>query len=103
MFYVFAAGNDHPDGHDSNLDGYANHYGVTAVCAVNYKDVRTAYSERGANLWVCAPSGDGTRDLPGIATTSQRQPLHGLVLRHVRVRPDRVPAWRRWCAPSTRT
>ena len=69
VFYVFAAGNDHPDGHDSNLDGYANHYGVTAVCAVNHNDVRTAYSERGANLWVCAPSGDGSRDLPGIATT----------------------------------
>ena len=32
--------------------------------------MRTAYSERGANLWVCAPSGDGTRDLPGIATTA---------------------------------
>ena len=69
VFYVFAAGNDHPRGHDSNLDGYANHYGVTAVCAVNHRDVRTAYSERGANLWVCAPSGDGSRGLPGIATT----------------------------------
>ena len=69
VFYVFAAGNDHPEGHDSNLDEYANHYGVTAVCAVNYNDVRTAYSERGANLWVCAPSGDRTRGLPGIATT----------------------------------
>ena len=68
VFYVFAAGNDHPEGHDSNLDEYANHYGVTAVCAVNYNDVRTAYSERGANLWVCAPSGDRTRGLPGIAT-----------------------------------
>ena len=69
VFYVFAAGNDHFEGHDSNLDGYANHYGVTAVCAVNHNDVRTAYSERGANLWVCAPSGDGTRGLPGITTT----------------------------------
>ena len=68
VFYVFAAGNDHPEGHDSNLDEYANHYGVTAVCAVNHNDVRTAYSERGANLWVCAPSGDRTRGLPGIAT-----------------------------------
>ena len=69
VFYVFAAGNDDPVGHDSNLDEYANHYGVTAVCAVNHNDVKTAYSERGANLWVCAPSGDGTRGLPGIATT----------------------------------
>ena len=69
VFYVFAAGNDHPEGQDSNLDEYANHYGVTAVCAVNHNDVRTAYSERGANLWVCAPSGDRTRGIPGIATT----------------------------------
>ncbi len=68
VFYVFAGGNDHLEGQDSNLDEYANHYGVTAVCAVNYNDVRTAYSERGANLWVCAPSGDRTRGMPGIAT-----------------------------------
>ena len=69
VFYVFSAGNGHPQGHDSNLDEYVNHYGVTAVCAVNHNDVRTAYSERGANLWVCAPSGDRTRGIPGIATT----------------------------------
>ena len=69
VFYVFAGGNDHAEGHDANLDEYTNHYGVTAVCAVNHNDVKTAYSETGANLWVCAPSGDGTRGLPGIATT----------------------------------
>ena len=68
VFYVFAGGNDDPEGQDSNLDEYANHYGVTAVCAVNHNDVKTAYSERGANLWVCAPSGDRTRGIPGIAT-----------------------------------
>ena len=69
VFYVFAGGNDHAEGHDANLDEYTNHYGVTAVCAVNHNDVKTAYSETGANLWVCAPSGDGSRNLPGIATT----------------------------------
>ena len=69
VFYVFAGGNDHAEGHDANLDEYTNHYGVTAVCAVNHNDVKTAYSETGANLWVCAPSGDWTRGLPGIATT----------------------------------
>ena len=69
IFYVFAGGNDHPEGHDSNLDEYANHYGVTAVCAINHNDVKTVYSETGANLWVCAPSGDRARGLPGIATT----------------------------------
>ena len=46
------------------------HHGVTVVCAVNYNDVRTTYSERGDNLWLCAPSGDPDRMLPGIATTA---------------------------------
>ncbi len=69
VFYVFAGGNDIPEGHDANLDGYANHYGVTAVCSVNHTDVRASYSERGSNLWICAPSGDGSLGLPGIPTT----------------------------------
>ena len=76
-FYVFAGGNggrghrENPDGtpigghfdnvisrgDDSNLDELANYYAVTAVCAVNDGDTRSVYSEKGANLWVCAPSG----------------------------------------------
>ena len=68
-FYVFSAGNGHEEGDNANLDEYGNHYGVTAVCAVNHDDVRSAYSEVGANLWICAPSGDGSLGLPGIATT----------------------------------
>ena len=67
--YVFSAGNGHEEGDNANLDEYGNHYGVTAVCAVNHNDVRSAYSEVGANLWICAPSGDGSLGLPGIATT----------------------------------
>ncbi len=79
VFYVFAGGNggrghpENPDGtlvgghtnnvrdrgDDSNLSELANHYAVTAVCAVNDGDVRSVYSEKGANLWVCAPSKDG--------------------------------------------
>ncbi len=51
----------------------ANYYAVTAVCAVNDKDTRTVYSEKGANLWVCAPSKDGSeeevKDHRGIVTT----------------------------------
>ena len=90
VFYVFAGGNDDPEGQDSNLDEYANHYGVTAVCAVNHNDVKTAYSERGANLWVCAPSGDRTRGIPGDRDREERRPLHGFVLRHVRFGADRV-------------
>ena len=88
VFYVFAAGNggeghrENPDGtpvggnisnvrgrgDDSNLDELANYYAVTAVCAVNDGDTRSVYSEKGANLWVCAPSRDynGHR---GIVTT----------------------------------
>jgi len=72
--YVFAAGNgalstnglaaDH-----SNLNGYTNFYGVIAVCAVDERGVAATYSEPGANLWVCAPSGNGSITRPGITTT----------------------------------
>ena len=92
-FYVFAGGNggrghrENPDGtpvgghtdnvinrgDDSNLDEVANYHAVTAVCAVNDGDVRSVYSEKGSNLWVCAPSKDGGdqehRDHRGIVTT----------------------------------
>ena len=57
-FYAFAGGNGHPMGDNSNLSEIANYYGVTSVCAVNDSDIRTSYSELGANLWVCAPSGE---------------------------------------------
>ena len=87
-FYVFAGGNGggghhenldgtpvggHIDnvrgrGDDSNLDEVANYYAVTAVCAVNDQGIRIPYSEKGSNLWVCAPSGD-LPDHPGIVTT----------------------------------
>ena len=86
-FYVFSVGNGgrghrlNPDGtlvgghytnvkgrgDDSNLNELANYYAVTAVCAVNDADTRTVYSEKGANLWVCAPSGEDERR--GIVTT----------------------------------
>ncbi len=57
-FYTWASGNGHMLGDDGNLDELANYYGVTAVCSVNDGDLRASYSEFGANLWVCAPSGD---------------------------------------------
>ena len=88
VFYVFAGGNggeshlENPDGtpvgghiHDfrggdnSNLDELANHYAVTAVCAVNDQDTRSDYSEKGANLWVCAPSNDLREGYSGVVTT----------------------------------
>ncbi len=68
-FYAFAGGNGHLDGDNANLDEFANYYGVTAVCAVNEHDTRSSYSEMGANLWVCAPSGDRAQDYRGIVTT----------------------------------
>ena len=86
-FYLFAGGNggrghlENPDGtlvggyidnvkgrgDDSNLNELANYYAVTAVCAVNDQDNRIPYSEKGSNLWVCAPSGD-LPEHPGIVT-----------------------------------
>ena len=69
-FFVFAAGNGRGDyGDHSNLSEYTSFWGVTAVCAVNHRGVQTSYSESGSNLWVCAPSSDGSA-VPAIATTS---------------------------------
>ena len=67
IFYAWAAGNGVEGG--SNLDEYANHYGVTAVCAVSDQGKRSTYSEEGANLWVCAPSDDFDRGRHEITTT----------------------------------
>ena len=65
--YVWAGGNGSYND-NSNLDEYANFWGVTAVCAVNHRGQQSDYSESGANLWVCAPSSDGYRN-PGIMST----------------------------------
>ena len=66
VFYAFAAGNGYFGGNEANLGEVGNYYGVTAVCAVGDDDVRSPYSETGANLWVCAPSNGADR---GILTT----------------------------------
>ncbi len=58
IFYVFPGGNGAADGDYSNLSELVNYYGVTTACAVNDRGRRSAYSERGPNLWVCAPSSD---------------------------------------------
>ena len=68
-FYAFAAGNGHFGGDNSNFSELTNYYGVTAVCAVNDHDVRSDFSEMGANLWVCAPSNDSSEQHRGILTT----------------------------------
>ncbi len=64
--YVWAAGNGGDENDNSNFDGFANYYGVVAVCAVTDGGSRAEYSEEGANLWICAPSDGGTA---GIYTT----------------------------------
>ena len=71
--YVWAAGNGHLVFDHSNLNELVNFYGVTPVCAVNAQGVGTAYSEWGANLWICAPSNDLTGSFrpphPSLTTT----------------------------------
>ena len=69
IFYVWSGGNGHYYRDNSNYDSRANHYAVTAVCAISIIDSRSSYSERGSNLWVCAPSSDPYFFLPGITTT----------------------------------
>ena len=56
VFYVWAAGNGGSED-NSNLDGRANFYAVTAACATTSRNRITDHSERGSNLWVCAPAG----------------------------------------------
>ncbi len=70
--YVFAAGNGGENNVDnSNYDGYVNNRYVLAVCSVGNLGKKAAYSEKGANLWLCAPSlgnagkGITTTDLSG--------------------------------------
>ena len=70
--YVFAAGNGALRTDNSNFDGYNNHYAVISACSVNIGGVRSGYSEPGANLWVCAPSDDSSREYAGITTTTTR-------------------------------
>ena len=84
VFYVWAAGNG-GSGDYSNLDEYANFYGVTAACAVNYDGQRSGYSEQGANLWVCGPSNDSFFAFqPGIATTDVEDRYTTYIRRHER-------------------
>ena len=72
IFYTWAAGNgDQPEfpADHSNLDGRANYYAVTAVCAIGHDDRKNYDSERGANLWVCAPVDSGYTGDPLLVST----------------------------------
>ncbi|MFP5405045.1 MAG: S8 family peptidase, partial [Gammaproteobacteria bacterium] len=67
--YVFPAGNggcylqDSSTGacqvDNSNYDGYANQFGVMAVCAFDDEGRAPFYAEPGANVLLCGPSGGG--------------------------------------------
>jgi subtilisin family serine protease/subtilisin-like proprotein convertase family protein len=61
--FVWAAGDGGLIGDNSNYDGYANSRFTIAVGSVDDAGRRAAYSERGANLVVVAPSDGGAQDL----------------------------------------
>ncbi len=68
-FYVWGAGNGYRSGDNTNLDELRNSFAVTTVCGIGYNDRRAVYSDVGASLWVCAPSGDGSGGTRHITTT----------------------------------
>ncbi|NCN09943.1 MAG: S8 family serine peptidase [Leptospira sp.] len=56
---------------NANYDGYANNPHVLAVCAVGTNGKKAAYSESGANLWVCGHSqGNNTTTYTTAITTT---------------------------------
>ncbi len=67
IFYAWAAGNGGDEGDYSNLEEYANYYGVTAACVLDAESEKAEISEEGANLWVCGYGYLGRRG--GILTT----------------------------------
>ena len=68
--YVWAAGNGHQNGDNSNKDAYANSRFTIAVGAVNWKGERTEYSESGSNVMLVAPSHNSSAWVdPGIFST----------------------------------
>lgn len=79
IVYTWAAGNGDrrvttQDGRslpvdNSNYDGQANFYGVTAVAALDHFGRKASYSEPGANLWVSAPGGENCQSNDGIITS----------------------------------
>ncbi|WP_419553141.1 S8 family serine peptidase [Candidatus Poriferisodalis sp.] len=68
IVYVFGTGNGGEQFDWASLDENLNHYGVTAVCSVDDYGNHVDHSEKGPNLWICAPSAGGSSN-SGIATT----------------------------------
>ncbi|MCF6338716.1 MAG: S8 family serine peptidase [Gammaproteobacteria bacterium] len=83
--YTWAAGNGasplpgNPNGIDnSNYDAFANNRYVITVCATNDKGRQAVYSENGANLWICAPSGGNPgNNEQSITTTDSSGEIRG--------------------------
>lgn len=68
--WLWAAGNGGDVQDNSNYDGYANSIYTLSVAALNDTGTRSAYSEPGANVLVCAPSNDSVIGHRGITTTT---------------------------------
>ncbi len=56
--YVFSAGNTRQLYDMASYEERLNHRGVITVCAIGIGNQSISYSNIGANLWLCAPSGD---------------------------------------------
>ena len=56
IFYAFSGGNSAQKGDNSNYASPTKYYSVVAICAIGINGKRSSYSEKGANLWICAPS-----------------------------------------------
>ena len=72
VLYVFSGGNGAWEGDYSSADSATSSRGAISVCATDAAGERAPYSERGANLTVCAPSGRSTTPAtaPEITTTA---------------------------------
>ncbi len=68
--WLWAAGNGGDVSDNSNYDGYANSIYTLSIAAMNDSGARSAYSEPGANVLVCAPSNDSISGHRGITTTT---------------------------------
>lgn len=67
----WAGGNGLATNDDSNYDGFANSIYTIGVGAVNDAGTQAGFSEPGANLLICAPSGGGSQDLTTTDRTGQ--------------------------------
>ena len=92
VFYVWAAGNGHLRGDDSNLDGLANFYAVTAACAVNEARRQELVLRNGRKPlgMRTLQSSSYRRRLPRHRHHRELRPLHRRLRRHLRRDPYRL-------------